>query len=154
MQTNTQRIMAIDWKELATTSHLETVKAIQHELEAGNLDEVEEGLELLLESMSKQARRSVQSQLIRLMKHIIKWKLQPERRSASWAVSIANARYEISETQEYEPSITDEVIRAIWSRAFAQATKEAELEMQKKSTVETLSWNEVFNDDYNLTKYE
>lgn len=154
MQTNTQRIMAIDWKELVTTSHLETVKAIQHELEAGNLDEAEEGLGLLLESMSKQARRSVQSQLIRLMKHIIKWKLQPERRSASWAVSIANARYEISETQEYEPSITDEVIRAIWSRAFAQATKEAELEMQKKSTVETLSWNEVFNDDYNLTKYE
>jgi hypothetical protein len=150
MQTNTQRIMAIAWKELVTTSHLETVKAIQHELEAGNLDEAEEGLELLLESMSKQARRSVQSQLIRLMKHIIKWKLQPERRSASWAVSIANARYEISEVQEYEPSITDEVIRGMWSRAFAQAKKEAELEMQKKSTVETLSWNEVFNDDYDL----
>jgi hypothetical protein len=154
MQTNTQRIMAIDWKELATTSHLETVKAIQHELEAGNLDEVEEGLDLLLESMSKQARRVVQSQLIRLMKHIIKWKMQPERRSVSWAVSIANARYEISETQEYESSITDEVIRGMWARAFKQAKKEAELEMQKKFTVETLSWDEVFNDDYNLTKYE
>jgi hypothetical protein len=146
--------MAIDWKELVTTSHLETVKTIQHELEAGNLDEAEEGLDLLLESMSKQARRVVQSQLIRLMKHIIKWKMQPERRSVSWAVSIANARYEISETQEYESSITDEVIRGMWARAFKQAKKEAELEMQKKFTVETLSWDEVFNDDYNLTKYE
>jgi hypothetical protein len=37
--------MPKNWKELVTTSHLETVKAIQHELEAGNLDEVEEGLE-------------------------------------------------------------------------------------------------------------
>jgi len=142
--------MPKDWKELVITSHLETVKEIQRELDAGNLDEAEEGLELLLESMSKQARRSVQSQLIRLMKHIIKWKAQPERRSVSWAVSIANACYEISETQEYEPSITDEVIREMWSRAFAQAKKEAELEMQKKSTIETLSWDEVFNDDYDL----
>jgi hypothetical protein len=144
--------MPKNWKELVTTSHLETVREIQRALADGNLDEAEEGLGLLLESMSKQARRSVQSQLIRLMKHIIKWKVQPERRSVSWAVSIANARYEISEAQEYEPSITDEVIRAMWSRAFTQAKKEAELEMQKKSTVETLSWNEVFSDDYSLTQ--
>ena len=142
--------MPKNWKELVTTSHLETVKAIQHELEAGNLEEAEEGLDLLLESMSKQARRSVQSQLIRLMKHIIKWKLQPERRSVSWAVSIVNARYEISEAQEYEPSITDEVIRGMWERAFKQAKKEAELEMQKKSNIDALSWDEVFNDDYSL----
>jgi hypothetical protein len=142
--------MPKNWKELVTTSHLETVKAIQHELEAGNLEEAEEGLDLLLESMSKQARRSVQSQLIRLMKHIIKWKLQPERRSVSWAVSIVNARYEISEAQEYEPSITDEVIRGMWERAFKQAKKEAELEMQKESNIDALSWDEVFNDDYDL----
>jgi hypothetical protein len=135
MQTNTQRIMAIDWEELATTSHLETVKAIQHELEAGNLDEVEEGLNELAGAMGRAERNAVDSQLVRLMKHIIKWKMQPERRSVSWAVSIANARYEISETQEYESSITDEVIRGMWSRAFAQAKKEAELEMQKKSTL-------------------
>ena len=142
--------MPKNWKELVTTSHLETVREIQRALADGNLDEAEEGLGLLLESMSKQARRSVQSQLIRLMKHIIKWKVQPERRSVSWAVSIANARYEISKTQEYEPSITDEVIRGMWARAFTQAKKEAELEMQKKSTIETLSWDEVFNDDYDL----
>jgi len=84
------------------------------------------------------------------MKHILKWESQPERRSVSWAVSIVNARYEISEAQEYEPSITDEVIRGMWERAFKQAKKEAELEMQKKSTIEMLSWDEVFNDDYDL----
>jgi hypothetical protein len=142
--------MPKNWKELVTTSHLETVREIQRALADGNLDDAEEGLDLLLESMSKQARRAVQSQLIRLMKHIIKWKMQPECRSVSWAVSIVKARYEISETQEYEPSITDEVIRGMWSRAFTQAKKEAELEMQKKSNIHTLSWDEVFNDDYDL----
>jgi len=140
--------MAIDWKELVTTSHLETVKAIQHELEAGNLEEAEEGLNELASAMGRAERNAVDSQLVRLMKHVIKWKSQPERRSASWAVSIVNARYEIAKTQEYEPSITDEVIRGMWERAFKQAKKEAELEMQKKSTIETLSWNEVFNESY------
>ncbi len=146
--------MAIDWKELVTTSHLETVKAIQHELEAGNLEEAEEGLNELASAMGRAERNAVDSQLVRLMKHVIKWKSQPERRSVSWSVSIVNARYEIAKTQEYEPSITDEVIRGMWARAFKQAKKEAELDMQKKSTIETLSWDEVFNDEYNLTRYE
>ena len=140
--------MPKNWKELATTSHLETVKAIQHELEAGNLEEAEEGLNELASAMGRAERNAVDSQLVRLMKHVIKWKSQPERRSVSWAVSIVNARYEIAKTQEYEPSITDEVIRGMWERAFKQAKKEAELEMQKKSTIETLSWNEVFNESY------
>jgi Domain of unknown function DUF29. len=140
--------MPKNWKELVTTSHLETVKAIQRELEAGNLDEAEEGLNELASAMGRAERNAVESQLVRLMKHIIKWKLQPERRSVSWAVSIVNARYEISKAQEYEPSITDDVIRGMWAKAFTQAKKEAELEMQKKSTIETLSWDEVFNESY------
>jgi hypothetical protein len=40
----------------------------------------------------------------------------------------------------------------MWARAFTQAKKEAELEMQKKSTIETLSWDEVFSNDYSLTQ--
>ncbi len=142
--------MPKNWKELVTTSHLETVKAIQHELEAGNLDEAEAGLNELASAMGRAERNAVDSQLVRLMKHIIKWKSQPERRSVSWAVSIVNARYEIAKTQEYEPSITDEVIRGMWERAFKQAKKEAELEMQKKSTIDALSWKEVFDEIYSL----
>jgi len=88
------------------------------------------------------------------MKHILKWESQPERRSVSWAVSIVNARYEISEAQEYEPSITDEVIRGMWERAFKQAKKEAELEMQKKSNIDSLSWDEVFHESYTYQNLE
>ncbi|MCS7014015.1 MAG: DUF29 family protein [Chloroherpetonaceae bacterium] len=143
--------MKTDWKELVTTSHLETARAIQRELAAGNLDEAQEGLSELVDAMSRAERRAVRSQLIRLMKHIIKWKAQPEKRSVSWAVSIASARDEIATTQEYEPSITDDVIRAMWEKAFQQAKKEAELEMQKKCNLESLSWQEVFQDEYDLT---
>jgi hypothetical protein len=150
MQPNTQSIMAIDWKELVTTSHLETVKAIQRELEKGHIDEVEEGLSLLMQSMSKQEKRAVRSQLIRLMKHIIKWKSQPEKRSTSWVASIVNARHEIEEEKEFEPSITDDYIRSVWEKCLSKAIVEAEADMNKKSAIRELSWDEVFNDDYSL----
>jgi hypothetical protein len=88
------------------------------------------------------------------LKHIIKWESQPERRSVSWAVCIANARYEIRKIKRSEPSITDDVIRALWETAFKQAQKEAEIEMQKKLSIQSLSWDEVFNEDYNLTNDE
>ncbi len=138
------------WKELATSSHLETVKTIQRELEAGNLDEAEAGLEELLNAMGRAERNAVDSQLVRLMKHVIKWRAQPERRSVSWAVSIANARYEIKKIQKYEPSITDDAIRELWNDAFKQAKKEVELKMQKKCDLASLSWNKVFKDEYDL----
>ncbi len=144
--------MAIDWKELVTTSHLETVKEIQRELEEGHIDEVEAGLSLLMQSMSKHEKRAVRSQLIRLMKHIIKWKSQPEKRSTSWVASIVNARHEIEEEQEFEPSITDDYIRSVWDKCFSKAVVEAEADMNKKAAIETLSWDEVFNDDYSITQ--
>jgi hypothetical protein len=142
--------MPKNWKELVTTSHLETVKAIQRELEKGHIDEVEEGLSLLMQSMSKQEKRAVRSQLIRLMKHIIKWKSQPEKRSTSWVASIVNARHEIEEEKEFEPSITDDYIRSVWEKCLSKAIVEAEADMNKKSAIRELSWDEVFNDDYSL----
>jgi hypothetical protein len=142
--------MAIDWKELVTISHLETVKEIQRELEKGHIDEVEEGLSLLMQSLSKQEKRAVRSQLIRLMKHIIKWKSQPEKRSTSWVASIVNARHEIEEEKEFEPSITDDYIRSVWEKCLSKAIVEAEADMNKKSAIRELSWDEVFNDDYSL----
>jgi hypothetical protein len=83
------------------------------------------------------------------MTHIIKWKAQPEKRSASWAVTIDHARDEIRAYQEANPSITDEKIKEMWAKCFERARRQAELEMQKKSNIDTLSWNEVFNSHLN-----
>ncbi|MFN3562778.1 MAG: DUF29 family protein, partial [Chloroherpetonaceae bacterium] len=69
--------MAVNWKELVTTSHLETVREIQRKLQAGDVEEVEEGLNELANAMGRAERNAVDSQLVRLMKHIIKWESQP-----------------------------------------------------------------------------
>lgn len=85
------------------------------------------------------------------MKQIIKWKTQVGKRSLSWIKTIHNARIEIQDTQEETPFITNEVIATLWNRAFDIAIAEAEEEMEgTPSSVSSLTWKEVFEDEYML----
>ncbi|MDW8437897.1 MAG: DUF29 domain-containing protein [Chloroherpetonaceae bacterium] len=142
--------MKTDWKELATTSHIETARAIQRELAAGNFDEAQEGLSELVDAMSRSEKRAMKSFLTLLMAHVIKWKAQPEKRSVSWAKTILSARREIKRIQEDAPSLNRAYLESIWNECFQDAKEEAELEMQKKCDLESLSWQEVFQDRYEL----
>lgn len=66
--------------------------------------------------MHRVEKRAVKSQLIRLMSHVIKWKCQPERRCASWAVTIRSAQNEIEDSQEEVPSLNRNYIESIWDK--------------------------------------
>ncbi|UUO17643.1 DUF29 domain-containing protein [Dolichospermum heterosporum] len=93
-------IMTVPYDELVFQSpYLAVVKAKQL-LEEGKIKEVDHILESLAESMGRSEKRAVISQLTRLILHIIKWKCQPEKRSASWVISIRSARGEITASQE------------------------------------------------------
>lgn len=65
-------------------------------------------------------------------------------------LTIRNARREISEIQESTPSITNAIIRGYWDKAFAEASAEAEDEMEQRTDVEHLTWQEVFDEEYVL----
>jgi hypothetical protein len=139
----------MDWHELATTSHYQTAIAVREELEKNNIEEATVGIEELIEALSRADRRALRSQLIRLMAHIIKWKTEPEQRSRSWAATIANARVEIDELLEFEPSLKPSVPDAL-EELFKKAKYVAEKEMNRKISVAALSWKEVFEDEYSL----
>ncbi|MBD2703609.1 DUF29 domain-containing protein [Spirosoma sp. BT702] len=140
-----------NWPELVFNSHYLTAIEVKKSLEAGEVMDAEEGIEQLIEAMVRADRRAVKSQLVRLMKHILKWKIQPSRRSTSWIRSIHNARIEIRDTQEETPSITNDVIATLWDRAFEMALGEAEDEIgQPLGSVPPLTWDEVFEDEYLL----
>lgn len=101
--------------------------------------------------MSRRDHRAVQSNLIILMQHIIKWQTQQMMRSKSWAISIANSRESIAFIREDMPSITDTVLTSYWERCFQAAHRAAEKEMRvAASTIENLTWYEVFEKDYQL----
>ncbi|WP_254173703.1 DUF29 domain-containing protein [Planktothrix pseudagardhii] len=139
-----------DWDWLAVCSHYQTAVNVHKLLKEGKSMEATEGLESLIEAMGRTEKRAVKSQLIRLMLHVIKWKCQPEKRSASWTISIRSARREIQESQEEIPSLNRNFLESIWEKCFENAVKDAEDEMGKKCRLTSLSWSEVFEDEYIL----
>lgn len=139
-----------NWAELAAFSHYRTATAIRDTLRTGNLYEATVGIEELIDAMGKSERRALQSQLERLMKHIIKWQVQPRKRSRSWRRSIVQARKAIREIQEDTPSLTDNAIRGLWERALGAAYDEAQDEVGMDFPLLVLTWEEVFEQDYVL----
>ena len=140
----------MNWQTLSTDSHYKTAVAIRSELAMGHVDEAAKGIEELIEALSRSEKRALKSQWVRLMLHIIKWQSQPERRSRSWVASIKDARDEIADIQDETPSLNNSVIESLWDKAFIIAKRDAEAEMGKKSEVQSVSWEEVFEDEYEL----
>jgi hypothetical protein len=142
----------MNWQELSTTSHYKTAVAIKDQIALNNLTEASIGIEELIQALSRSEKRALKSQLIRLMLHIIKWRSQPERRSFSWIASIKDARDEIADIQEESPSLNDSTIEGLWDKAFIIANRDAQAEMHVKSSVKSLSWHDVFEQEYDLEK--
>src|SRR5262245_32729802 len=142
-----------DWQELATTSHYQTAVAIRDALREGNVDDAAMGLEELINALSRSDERALRSHLVRLMQHIVKWQVQPQRRSQSWVATIAIQRQEIADLQEENPRFTEPYIRErLWNRCIKLAVKEAERDMNQVIPVPpALTWDEVFETDYQLS---
>ena len=141
--------MITHWQELVLTSHLQTAQAIKDELANGNFEEAATGIEVLAEALGKSEKRALRSQLIRLMTHIIKWKTQPQMQNRSWAGSIENARVEIEELLEFEPSLRPAVPQLI-VELFDKAKRVAEKEMGRQAAIFSLTWQDVFVDKYSV----
>jgi hypothetical protein len=141
--------MITNWRHLAITSHYQTAVAIKKELMAGNTEAAKNGIEELIEALGRSEKRALKSQLLRLMMHIIKWKTQPKKRTPSWVYTIESARMEIDDLLSDEPSLKPELER-LFGQVFEKSKKLAESEMNKKSDVVQLTWQEVFEREYSL----
>jgi len=137
-----------DWQQIAVESHYRTAVGVKEALEAGDIHEALRGIDELIDAMRRSEQRAVRSQLVRLMTHILKWHAQPTHRSSSWVATINHARQEIWDSQEETPSITDEVIRAMWDQCFQRAKHQAEDETGPSIPRTSLSWDEVFHTRY------
>jgi hypothetical protein len=145
--------MPRDWEQLAFTSHYHTAMAIHEALQTGDVEDAMAGLEELIDALSKSEERALRSYLVLLMQHIIKWKVQPERRSTSWAATIREARDQVRELQQEHPRFTDDRIRALWPKVLRSSINEAERDMNREiSNPPTLTWEEVFATPYELPK--
>ncbi len=139
----------MNWKELAVTSHYQTAVAVRQSLLEGNMEETQTGIEELIEALGRSEKRALRSQMIRLMMHIIKWKIEPQCRSRSWLVTIENARVEIDAILEDEPSLRRRVPE-LWEKCFKLAVRLAEKETGIRPRIRELSREEVFEEEYLL----
>lgn len=138
------------WLEKTTSSHYATIMAIQKELEEGDIEAASVGLEALREAVSRSEQRALRSQLIRLMVHILKWKTQPSMRIRIWVSTIVQARHAIEDIQLEIPSLNRDFIEKIWDYCLERAMREAKAEMGVQPAIDSLSWQEVLSDEYEL----
>ena len=140
-----------DWQWLAMTDHYHTAVAIREALEEGDVDDATAGLEELIDALSRSEERALESHLICLMQHIIKWRAQPERRSRSWIATIREARKRVRQLQTRYPRFTDQRILELWDDCFDSGVNEAEKDMnQEVANPLAITWHDAFEAEYRL----
>lgn len=85
------------------------------------------------------------------MQHIIKWRIQPEKRSKSWQITIRDARNNLFDILETKPSLNRRHLEEIWEASFRRAVENAEDETDLKNTVDALSRQDVFETPYRVS---
>jgi predicted DNA-binding ribbon-helix-helix protein len=80
-----------------------------------------------IESMGRQEKHSLASNLRVVIMHLLKYKYQSEKRSNSWLYTIFEHRERIRESLEDSPSLNS-YITEIFDKCYQKARKEAALE--------------------------
>jgi len=105
-------------------------------LRQGRMDEVDmEHLIEEVEGLAGSDRHAVSSQLLRLMKHLVKQQIQLERRGRSWIASIDGAQSQLQLKIDQSPSLgpfAEEAVAKVYPRAVRVALRETGLQSQKE----------------------
>ena len=82
-----------------------------------------------LEDMGKSERRALESHLVILLMHLLKWQYQTGLRSNSWKLSVANARQSIEDVLHDSPSLAPKLQEpGFIGRAYSKARRFAAIE--------------------------
>ena len=100
-----------------------------------------------VQDLAGSMRRELKRRLMLIIQHLLKWRLQPDRRSKSWSNTILIQRREVEALLEENPSLRsylDEAMR----RAISLGAKSAAIETDIKEAVmlraaEAMTFDEV-----------
>jgi hypothetical protein len=81
-----------------------------------------------IEDLGKSERRSIASQLTRLLLHLLKWQYEPQRRSDSGLDSITDARTQIDLAVQDSPSLRNYPAEQL-DQSYRQARQKASRQM-------------------------
>lgn len=104
-----------------------------------------------IESMGISEKRELISRLTILLGHLLKWKLQPEKRSNSWQATIAVQRIDLKEHLSDNPSLKhqlDERFQDSYRKGILLAVKETELHPSKFPIESPFTLEQIFDENY------
>lgn len=87
-----------------------------------------------IEDMGRSERRRLESNLIVILLHLLKWQYQPEQRSGSWEASLIEHRRRIRKAVQESPSLKP-YLDNIVTEAYTEAVKQARAETGLPLTV-------------------
>jgi hypothetical protein len=123
--------MGATTKTLYETDFAEWAAHTADLMRQGRLDLVDmENVAEEIADLGRSERAAVRSQLLRLLVHLIKQRIQPERDGSSWRGSIVSARQEIRLRLEDSPSLRRhllDTLQATWQMAVKDALAETGL---------------------------
>jgi hypothetical protein len=123
--------MSAATKTLYETDFVEWAERTAELLRAGRWDEADiEHAADEIADLGLSQRSAVASQLRRMLVHLVKQRIQPERDGASWRRSISDASAELQYRIDDSPSLVrfaEEKLQEIYQRAVRDALKETGL---------------------------
>jgi Domain of unknown function DUF29 len=113
---------------LYDTDYLQWIETTVEKLQSHDYANVDwENLIEEIADMGRSERRSLKSNLIVILVHLLKWQFQPEKRSGSWEGSIIEHRRRVKEALDDSPSLKS-YLESIFIECYAQAIKQAKAE--------------------------
>ncbi|MEP0753068.1 DUF29 domain-containing protein [Trichocoleus sp. Lan] len=115
-------------QSLYETDYLKWIQTTVEKLQVGDYSNIEwENLIEEIEDMGRSERRSLKSNLIIVLTHLLKWQFQPEKRSGSWKGSIVEHRRRIREALKDSPSLKP-YLEEVFAESYADAVEQASAE--------------------------
>ena len=115
-------------KTLYNTDYIQWVEATLQQLRSRDYDRVDwDNLLDEIEEIGKRDRRSIDSHLVVVLVHLLKWQLQSDCRTGSWASSITEHRRRILRLLKDSPSLKP-YIETILEECYQSARKQAHQE--------------------------
>ncbi len=123
--------LEVDRQKLYDTDYLRWIETTVEKLRDRDYSNIDwENLIAEIEDMGRSECRSLQSNLVVIILHLLKWQFQPERRIGSWKGSIVEDRRRIRKTLKDSPSLKpylEEVLVECYADAVEQASAETGL---------------------------
>ncbi|HAX86190.1 MAG TPA: DUF29 domain-containing protein [Cyanobacteria bacterium UBA11370] len=115
-------------QSLYETDYLKWIETTVHKLQVRDYSNIDwENLIEEIGDMGRSERRSLESNLIVILIHLLKWQYQPELRSGSWKGSIVEHRRRIRKALKESPSLKP-YLEEVFAECYADAVEEATAE--------------------------